>query len=242
MSEVNLGVIAPVPKGEWDVDTVYEALNIVRLRGALYMAKSQSQGIEPLVATNWNSYWMLLFSQSTSVVPSLESIAIGQYVMLDTPQNPYDVYGGGEWLQLTERFLFAASDINNENPVYIGGDTGGSADAVVAGHRHTTLDFLGVSGWQNFSSSGAWLNFITGGSGNGIGLRLDKLKEDGYIGWGADQVLYEDGSYRYLYQTSSGGTRKEGKTDVDFSSEAFVDAKGKNMPLYQVAYFWKRIG
>ena len=125
MAEVNLGVIAPVPKGEWNGETNYQPLNIVRLREALYMAIEPSQGIEPLVTTEWQNYWMLLFNQSSSIIPSLDSIAIGQIVFLDTAQNPYELYGGGQWLQIKDTFFLSAGDIYNV------GETGGNSTQVL---------------------------------------------------------------------------------------------------------------
>lgn len=142
MAEVNLGVIAPVPKGEWNGETIYQPLNIVRLREALYMAIETSQGIEPLVTTGWQNYWMLLFNQSSSVIPALESIAIGQIVLLDNPTNPYELYGGGQWLQIKDTFLLTAGDNYNA------GEVGGSENhnhTLENGFAHARLYYNGAS-------------------------------------------------------------------------------------------------
>lgn len=60
--EQNLGIVAPVPRGNWVQGTAYEKLNVVRNNGSSYMAIASSTNVEPGVATNWAQYWMLLNS------------------------------------------------------------------------------------------------------------------------------------------------------------------------------------
>ena len=56
MTEKNLGVVSPVPKGEWNQYESYQQLNIVRYNSASYIAKMANKGILP---TN-SDYWLLL--------------------------------------------------------------------------------------------------------------------------------------------------------------------------------------
>lgn len=56
MTEKNLGVVSPVPKGEWNQYENYQQLNIVRYNSASYIAKMANKGILP---TN-SEYWLLL--------------------------------------------------------------------------------------------------------------------------------------------------------------------------------------
>lgn len=56
MSET-IGIVAPVPKGEWSNETVYQSLNIVRNNGVTYIAKKGSEGIEPGISVGWEEYW-----------------------------------------------------------------------------------------------------------------------------------------------------------------------------------------
>lgn len=60
------GKVAPVPKGEWLVDTTYEKLNIVTHLNQAFMAKKNSQGQEPASGTT-NEYWMFLVDSSGSI-------------------------------------------------------------------------------------------------------------------------------------------------------------------------------
>lgn len=56
MSET-IGIVAPVPKDEWDNTTVYQSLNIVRNKGVTYIAKKGSEGMEPGISAGWEDYW-----------------------------------------------------------------------------------------------------------------------------------------------------------------------------------------
>lgn len=60
MEQKVLGIVSPVPMGNWASNTVYQNLNIVRHNGASYIAKSSNTNIEPGVTVGWGSYWMLL--------------------------------------------------------------------------------------------------------------------------------------------------------------------------------------
>lgn len=60
MEQKVLGIVSPVPTGDWASNTVYQNLNIVRHNGASYIAKSSNTNIEPGVTVGWGSYWMLL--------------------------------------------------------------------------------------------------------------------------------------------------------------------------------------
>jgi hypothetical protein len=60
MQQQILGIVAPVPKGEWTPLANYQKLNIVRRNGASYMATAANTDIQPGVDPGWESYWMLL--------------------------------------------------------------------------------------------------------------------------------------------------------------------------------------
>lgn len=55
----NLGIVSPVPMGEWVSGIIYQKLNIVRHNGASYLAK-QPTTTEPGVSSSWESYWQLI--------------------------------------------------------------------------------------------------------------------------------------------------------------------------------------
>lgn len=54
-----LGIVSEVPMGDWNSTTTYQKLNSVRHNGATYKAKTSSINVEPGVAENWQSVWML---------------------------------------------------------------------------------------------------------------------------------------------------------------------------------------
>lgn len=56
----NLGIVSPIPKGEWSAETTYYYLNIVRWNKASYMAKKNNVNIEPEKHNQWNEYWSVL--------------------------------------------------------------------------------------------------------------------------------------------------------------------------------------
>ena len=55
-----LGIVSPIPKDEWQSGIVYQRLSIVTHNKNTYIAKQNSNSIEPNVSTNWNNYWMQL--------------------------------------------------------------------------------------------------------------------------------------------------------------------------------------
>lgn len=59
-TNVNLGIVSVVPKGEWNASASYQKLNVVRHNGSSYMAIVPSTNIEPGVSVSSSSYWMLL--------------------------------------------------------------------------------------------------------------------------------------------------------------------------------------
>lgn len=67
-----LGIVAPIPQGDWSNETQYNQLNIVRAGKAAYMAVVANKGIEPGVTTNWSLYWKKLTQDGRS----LSSIAV----------------------------------------------------------------------------------------------------------------------------------------------------------------------
>lgn len=60
----NLGIVAPVPAGEWEAGATYQKLNIVRhsdgTRYSSFMALQTSTAIEPDVTKGWESFWQVL--------------------------------------------------------------------------------------------------------------------------------------------------------------------------------------
>jgi hypothetical protein len=60
MSTQNLGIVSPVPMGEWSASVAYNPLNIVRSGNSSYIAKSANTNIQPNITAGWESYWMEL--------------------------------------------------------------------------------------------------------------------------------------------------------------------------------------
>lgn len=56
-----LGIVSIVPMDDWNADTQYQKLNLVRHNGAAYLAKGGSKNVEPGVTQDWQSSWMLVY-------------------------------------------------------------------------------------------------------------------------------------------------------------------------------------
>ena len=56
----DLGIVSPVPNGNWIASQSYQKLSIVRSGNSTYIAKTDNSGIQPGVTSGWESYWMLL--------------------------------------------------------------------------------------------------------------------------------------------------------------------------------------
>lgn len=56
----DLGIVSPVPNGNWIASQSYQKLSIVRSGNSTYIAKTTNSGIQPGVTSGWESYWMLL--------------------------------------------------------------------------------------------------------------------------------------------------------------------------------------
>ena len=61
-----LGIVSIVPMDDWNADTQYQKLNLVRHNGATYLAKGASKNVEPGVTQDWQSSWMLVYLDGVS--------------------------------------------------------------------------------------------------------------------------------------------------------------------------------
>ena len=59
-TEKNLGIVSPVPKGEWSAEKTYFYLNLVYCNKATYIARKNNLNIEPEIHEHWSEYWVLL--------------------------------------------------------------------------------------------------------------------------------------------------------------------------------------
>ena len=183
MEEV-LGIVAPVPKGDWNNITAYEQLNIVRHNNTLYMAKQDvPASIEPTVSPNWTDYWMLLISPLSATDIVEQVYPVGSLYISANSTDPALIYGG-TWEQIVDCFILAASDVSAENPAYVGGDTGGSADAVVVSHTHSALTMSNVAYIDSTSSEDG---------STAIGHVQNSTDGSKIRGWRINTYVYESG-------------------------------------------------
>lgn len=64
-TQIDLGAVVPIGKGDWDIGTTYERANIVRHNSVAWICKVESSiGVEP---TEDNSDWYLLVKDTSSV-------------------------------------------------------------------------------------------------------------------------------------------------------------------------------
>lgn len=64
-----LGIVSPVPLGQWNSAIKYQKLNIVRYNGASYIARTPNINVEPIVSPRWQNVWMPLSYDGGSVSP-----------------------------------------------------------------------------------------------------------------------------------------------------------------------------
>lgn len=218
MEEV-LGVVAPVPKGEWNNATAYETLNIVRYNNSLYMAKQDvPANITPTVAANWTNYWMLLMSPLAATDMVDDVYPVGSIYLSVNNASPAVKYGG-TWEQITDKFLLAASDVDEAEPDYSGGNTGGSKDAGLITHTHKSGNLLHITPAGTVTTGSVpyirfdYYNLSTSSVG------AVKFADD-YSGFTDTAIVYGGDS------TPAGNV---------------ADGTDKNMPPYLAVYIWKRI-
>lgn len=144
--------------------------------------------------------------------PELPEIyRVGDIYITTNNVNPSTIFGG-TWQQIQGRFLLGADS------TFTAGSTGGSKDAIVVSHNHTTT----VN--QQSHDHGVW-----------------------YANYWAKAGTTQ-GSDSYLVSRMTQGSNNMDVTSSDYAniSSVAVDYKGSsgtdaNMPPYLVVYIWKRI-
>lgn len=74
MEQTQIGIVSPVPMNDWNANATYYLLNIVRHNGAVYIARSASEGIEPGVTTGWDMYWLMLVKDGVSPQIQIDAV------------------------------------------------------------------------------------------------------------------------------------------------------------------------
>lgn len=64
-----LGIVSPVPLGQWNSAIKYQKLNIVRYNGASYIARTSNINVEPTVSPIWQNVWMAVAYDGGSISP-----------------------------------------------------------------------------------------------------------------------------------------------------------------------------
>lgn len=101
----DLGIVSNVPMGDWNALTPYQKLNIVRYRGASYIAQKDSKGVEPTVTTGWQTVWQPLVYDGGAVEPT------GNYPGM-TVGNATNAENDGNGENIVEQF----AEINEKIP------------------------------------------------------------------------------------------------------------------------------
>jgi hypothetical protein len=65
------GRILIMPKGDWNSETSYEMLDLVRHNGTSWIAKKESSGVEPTV--NNSADWQMVFDASAFIDAKIEA-------------------------------------------------------------------------------------------------------------------------------------------------------------------------
>ena len=174
---------------------------------------------------NWNNNPGYIYINNVVFNPVNEKFSIidliypiGSIYMSVNDVNP-NVLFGGQWEQLKDRFLLGSGD------VYIGGATGGSANAVVVKHNHTQ------NAHNHTASADGKQSFLTAPTGSS----WNEVAGSNISGSGYHYVATQDTSNYNVWVAQSAN-----KTATN--QESGVDGTGKNMPPYLTVYMWKRIG
>lgn len=75
------GRILIMPKGDWNSETTYEMLDLVRHNGTSWLAKSESIAVEPTEANS--AYWQNMFDAEAFVDARIEA-AVQAYMEKNT--------------------------------------------------------------------------------------------------------------------------------------------------------------
>jgi hypothetical protein len=101
-----------------------------------------------------------VLGNQTGTYPALSAYPVGSiYISTTRQKTPAEIFGG-EWTQIKDYFLLAASD------TYAAGSTGGSANAVAVSHDHN-VTAVGESAIVSLYS----------GSGTSYGVKLSSTTE-----------------------------------------------------------------
>ena len=166
---------------------------------------------------------------------------VGSIYMSINDSNPSLLFGG-TWEKISGQFLLGAGQNPYNNKNYELGVYGGSTDASIVKHRHTTVTGGGAHTHVGTGTADCYANFYLRGGAGEIGgtnvtVRQDSTQAQGFNISGSRSMY----SYRYSQDApvtvniSSSGTHTHTTTYVG------DEATDKNMPPYLVVNIWKRI-
>ena len=154
---------------------------------------------------------------------ALAAYPVGSIYLSVNATSPEDLFGG-TWVRIKDMFLLAAGD------EYTAGDTGGSADAIVPYHDHTT------------ETAGSFTFTVT--------ALVARTGSDTLVGAGTNTTAAASGATRYRVSnnsyTSSAGTSMTDRISRAAHSHTVNPAgtsgntTGANMPPYLAVYVWQR--
>ena len=64
-----VGIVSPVPMGDWQSNVPYIKLNIVRAHSATFIAKKDNINVEPTVGQSWSEIWQIIAYDGGAVSP-----------------------------------------------------------------------------------------------------------------------------------------------------------------------------
>lgn len=96
MSTRNLGVVSPVPQGQWRNGETYQILSIVTYNKGSFIAKQANSNVEPMVSKDWQNFWLQLTPDITVF------------------ENDFNVYKQNTTEKLNEEFESLEENINNQ--------------------------------------------------------------------------------------------------------------------------------
>lgn len=77
----NLGVVSPVPRGDWQEGTTYWKLNFVTHGDWAYIAIRNNVNIEPGISPQWETCWMAFVRNGATKQEVDEALAAAQQAL-----------------------------------------------------------------------------------------------------------------------------------------------------------------
>lgn len=184
-----VGIVAPVARGGWTPNTVYQKLNIVTYNFGTYMAKKESLNVQPAGDNDWENYWMELASGrgiSSTTIEYNSAKASTQTPPQEGWSNTIPEVKQGEFLWTRITFTYTDGKQVISYSIGAGGVTGIGVQSTEVDYQRTT------SGTEIPTDDTAWTKTIPA------------IQANTYL-WTRTKINYTDNSSAVFYSVGYNG-------------------------------------